>query len=581
MVASEDVRTLGPTRLGFGDEKDVDLFVENLDRFERGELNPDDWRAFRLCNGVYGQRQDDVMMIRVKIPAGILTPPQLDALALVAQKWASGKGHVTTRQNVQFHFVKMENTEEALRLLASVGLTTREACGNAVRTITACPYAGISQSEPYDVTPYAEALTAHLLRGQWSSNLPRKFKIALGGCCGTDCVQAHINDLGYHAVVRDGQRGFRVTVGGGLSTLRRTGIEAEAFVPADQLLEVGEAVVRVFHRVGNRKNKAKARLKWAIEALGVEGFLKAYHEERQAIRNEGGRPLVLPEQPLLAGPRAPLPVAATPVEGFDAFAADSVRPQRQPGFSSVLVRLVLGDILPEQLRGVARLAVAFGEGEIRTTNEQNLLFRYIPTAKLPLFHAELAALGLAHTGVRTVSDVTSCPGASSCKLAVTQSRGLASLLTSHIEANPQLLARARDLTIQVSGCPNSCGQHHISGLGFQGGVRKVGGRAVPQYLMYLGGGVSAEKAHFGRLVVKVPARRVPQVLERLVDLYVAEAAPGEAPDAFMARLDVERVKALVADLAELTAADAGPDDFVDLGETRAFVVETQAGECAA
>ena len=587
MTALADKTTRGSTRLGFADERDVDLFVQRLEAFERGELSADDWRSFRLLNGVYGQRQDGVMMIRSKIPGGILNRRQLEALAEIAERWGGGaKGHVTTRQNVQFHFVASANVEAALRLLADCGITTREACGHSVRNFTLCPFAGIAGEEPFDPTPYMEALAHHLLRGPYSASLPRKFKPSVGGCCGTDCSQAFINDLGFLARQRtlaDGSReiGFQVVAGGGLSTLRRSAITVEEFLPADELLESADAIVRVFHAIGNRENKAKARLKWAIDKVGVPAFVAAYHAERARIRAEGGAPLTLPPQPTPPALRPPLPQLAPPEDGFAAWAADSVRPQKQPGFSAVVVRLVLGDITAVQLRGLARLAAELGEGEVRATNQQNLLLRYIPTWKLPLLHRELVALGLARAGADTVVDVTSCPGASSCKLAVTASRGLASVLTEHLEARPALAAKARSLDIKVSGCPNSCGQHHIAGIGFQGGVRKVGGRAVPQYLLHLGGSIDGTRATFGRLAAKIPARNVATVVERLIELYDEDKQPGEAPSAFFARLAPARLKSRIDDLTVLEASAAGPEDFVDLGETEAFEVKLSEGECAA
>src|SRR5437588_11473000 len=264
-MALLDASTLGPGRLGFSDEKDLDAFVDRLGKFERGEITPDAWKAFRLVNGVYSQRQEgDAMMVRVKIPQGVLTPAQLRALAEVAERWSTGRGHLTTRQNLQLHFVKLADTTEALRVLADAGLTTREACGNSVRNVTTCPYAGASALEPFDPTPYAEAVTRDLLRGPLSSSLPRKFKIAFGGCCGTDCVGASFNDIGFLARVRDGVPGFRVTLGGGLSTLRRAGILAHEFAPASEAVEIAEAVVRVFNQTGDRQHKHKPRLKFGL-----------------------------------------------------------------------------------------------------------------------------------------------------------------------------------------------------------------------------------------------------------------------------------------------------------------------------
>ncbi|MGE5048402.1 MAG: nitrite/sulfite reductase, partial [Deltaproteobacteria bacterium] len=281
-----DERTLGPTRLGFAAEADLDAFVDKLGRFERGELAPDAWKQFRLVNGVYSQRQDgDAMMVRVKIPQGVLTSLQLRALAEVADRYSTGRGHITTRQNVQFHFVRLAETDEALALLAAAGLTTREACGNSVRNVTTCPHAGASALEPFDTTPWAEAVTRHLLRGPLSSSLPRKFKIAFGGCCGTDCVGASFNDVGLLARERDGKPGFRVTLGGGLSTLRRAGILAHEFAPADEVIEICEAVVRVFNRTGDRQRRHKARLKFVVDKLGPDEFLREYFEERKHVHH--------------------------------------------------------------------------------------------------------------------------------------------------------------------------------------------------------------------------------------------------------------------------------------------------------
>ena len=572
-----DVPHVPPGRLGFARRADVDLFVERLEAFERGELSADDWRSFRLLNGVYGQRQDGLMMIRAKLPGGIVTPAQLEALADVAERFAGGKGHVTTRQNVQFHFVPAADVEQALHRLAEAGITTREACGHSVRNWTCCPLAGVARGEPFDPTPYVEALARHLLRGPYSSTLPRKLKPSLGGCCGTDCSQAFINDLGFLARVRDGARGFQLLAGGGLSTLRRSALTVEEFVPEAELLEAADAVIRVFHRIGNRHNRAKARLKWAIDKIGPAAFLAEYRAERDRIRAEGSVPLVLPPQPAPPPRRAPLAQVEDPDPSFLAWAADSVRPQKQAGFSAVVIRLVLGDITAAQLRALAPLIVRFGEGELRTTNEQNLVLRWVPDTRLPQLHRELARLGLALAGANTLADVTSCPGASSCKLAVTASRGLAAQLTALLDRRPDLVRAARGLDVKVSGCPHGCGQHYIAGIGFQGGMRKVAGRPAPQYLVYVGGGIRADGADFARLLGKVPARRAAATALRLLDFYLAEGATGPA---FWSTVPLDRLRALIADLEKLPDADAIEDDFVDLGESRAFEVQSGEGECA-
>jgi sulfite reductase (NADPH) hemoprotein beta-component len=565
-------------RLGFARHEDVDLFVERLEAFERGELGADEWRSFRLLNGVYGQRQDGVMMVRAKLPAGIATPAQLEALAEIADRYANGKGHVTTRQNVQFHFVPEGDVEDALRVLADAGITTREACGHSVRNWTCCPLAGVARGEAFDPTPYVEALARHLLRGPYSSTLPRKLKPSLGGCCGTDCSQAFINDLGFLARTRNGEIGFQLLAGGGLSTLRRSALVVEDFVPAAELLEAADAVIRVFHRIGNRHNRAKARLKWAIDKIGTEAFLAEYRTERETIRAEGGVALVLPAQPAPPVRRAPLQQVSATEEGYAEWAADSVRPQKQSGFSAIVIRLVLGDITSAQLRALALVAQQFGEGEVRLTNEQNIVLRWVPSARLPALHRELQRVGLARAGANTLADVTSCPGASSCKLAVTASRGLAGLLTELLDRRPDLVRAAKGLDIKVSGCPHGCGQHYIAGIGFQGGMRKLAGRAAPLYLVYVGGGTRGSGADFGRLVGKVPARRAAAVLERLLGYYI-EA--GGTSHAFWTDVPLDPLRALVADLTVIDDASATDEDFIDLGETRAFEVTSGEGECAA
>jgi len=579
----EEIIRVGSDRPGFADEKDLDAFVEMLERFEKGDITPDEWRAFRLINGTYGQRQDGVYMIRCKVPQGILNVAQLEALADVAEKWAgSGVGHVTTRQNIQLHFVKEANAEAALRRLADAGLTTREACGNSVRNITGCPYAGVSPVEPFDVTPYADATTRHLLRGPFSSALPRKFKIAFGGCCGYDDVQAQINDLGFLAAVdAQGNPGFRVYMGGGLSTLRKAAILVHEFLPAGEVLEVSEALVRTFHRIGNRKDKHKARLKWAIQKLGPGGFLAEYQAELALVRAEGGRPFTIAPAPRQPVPREPLGTAPEPLPGFSDFAKTNLRPQRQAGFSAVIVRLPTGDLNPIQFRALARLVVEYGEGELRTTNEQNLVLRFVPTWQVPALHAELAAVGLGQAGAMTMADVLACPGASSCKIAVTNSKGLGAQLTGQLDARPDLVAAVPGLDIKISGCPNGCGQHYSSVIGLQGGMRKIDGKPVPQYFVFVGGGFAADGPKFGRIAGKVPARRVAETLERLVKMYIEEKQADESPLAFFSRIEPAKVTARIKDLTELDAAGAKPEDFVDLGENKAFELVEMEGECAA
>jgi sulfite reductase (NADPH) hemoprotein beta-component len=603
------VSDLGRSRLGFGSREEIDEFVQTLERYEKGELGPDAWRAFRLVRGTYGQRQaGDVQMLRVKIPQGVLGAEQLEALADVAVHHSRGFGHVTTRQNVQFHFLKLHEVEHAMRRLEEAGLTTREACGNAVRNVTACPYAGVSESEAFDVTPYAEAMTRYLLRHPLSSSLPRKFKIAFEGCQ-QDHVLASINDLGFLARIREGERGFRVVVGGGTAILPTPARELFDFLPAKDILNVAEAILRVFHSLGDYAHKQRNRLKFLIRTLGYDAFRDRFSERLREVLAEGGEPLPFDRAPALEeGPpeaahvRPPIPeevaeaVRAESTKGpglvpdpspqdgsegaFRAWRATNVRRQKQRGFAVVTVRLVLGDLTAAQMRVVGRLALAYGDGTVRTTSDQNLILRWVREETLAPLFARLAAAGLGRGGAGTIGDVTSCPGAEACRLAVTQSRGLGRLLGERL-SRPEVVAAAPGLSVKISGCPNGCGQHHVAGIGLQGSVRRLGDRVVPQYFVMLGGGVDSGGARFGRLAAKVPARRVGDAIERLVALYTAEGEAGEPPTAFFRRVEIQEVKDLLADLEAIHAEDALPSDYVDLGDEKDFVVETQAGECSA
>ena len=610
MPAVDDQKTFGRARLSFANEAEIDEFVATLERYERGELSADGWRAYRLVRGTYGQRQaEDAQMLRVKIPQGLLTADQLLALAEVGRRYSRGFGHITTRQNLQFHFVKLHDVEHAMHRLADAGLTTREACGNSVRNITACPYAGVGADERFDVTPYAEALTRYLLRHPLSSTLPRKFKIGFEGCP-ADHIGTPINDLGFRAVLgRDGGRAFHVTAGGGTAILCASGGLLHEFLPASEILRVAEAVLRVFHRLGDYQHKQRNRMKFLIKVIGWTRWREEYDRELSRCRLRGEVPTLEIEppalEPRLDGVRdaSPQPgdiasrVAAgavkgpgiTPVvvpllrahdEAYARWRSTNVRPQKQFGYVMAVATVPLGDVTSEQLRVIAELARAYGDGTIRVTADQDLVFRWIGASDVRELYRRLAAAGLGLAEAGTIADVTSCPGAESCRLAVTQSRGLGQLLEERLRERPDLVAAADGARIKISGCPNGCGQHHVATIGFQGSVRRLGSRAVPQYFVMVGGGTTARGASFARLAAKIPARRISEAMERLIDLYARQRGPGESADAFFAGLDVAEVKALLADLERLTPEDAVPADFVDLGEETQFAPEVMEGECA-
>ena len=608
MSVVDDPRTYGRTRLSFADEAEIDEFADVLGQFERGEIGPDAWRAFRLVRGTYGQRQaEDAQMLRVKIPQGLLSGKQLHAMADVAELHSRGFAHITTRQNVQFHFMRLHDVEPAMRRFAEAGLTTREACGNSVRNITACPFAGVAADEVFDVTPYAEALTRQLLRHPLSAKLPRKFKIGFEGCP-EDHTRTGINDLGFRAVLGPrGTRGFRITVAGGTAILCRSGAVLHDFLPAGEIFDVAEAVLRVFAAFGDYQHRQRNRLKFLIKTMGWDRWREEYERALAGVRAEPRSAFPFdPDDPpvetapireieatpdlrdisarasaaALHGPgiRPRLPVVD---DTFDRWIRSNVRRQKQTGYAIAIATVPLGDLTAPQFRIVAELAGAHADGSVRVTSEQNLVFRWVPLPKVVDLYRGLVAAGLGLSGVGTIADVGSCPGAESCRLAVTQSRGLGRLLEEHLRAHADVTAAAGAADIKISGCPNGCGQHHVAAVGFQGSIRKVGARPVPHYLVMIGGGADEAGAVFGRTVARIPARRAPEAVDRLVGLYTAGRDGGETLAEFFRRADLAQVKGALADLERLGESDAAPIDFIDLGEAHEFNPEVQEGECSA
>ena len=565
----------------FADPRDLEELIRQLERFERGEISAEEWRAHRLLQGTYGQRQvGDLHMLRTKLPQGVVTAEQLDALAEVAEAHSRGFGHISTRQNFQLHFVAARGAEAALGRLAEVGVTSREACGNSVRNITACPRGGVSPDEVFDATPYAEALTRYLLRHPLSSSLPRKFKIALEGCA-EDHAAAAIHDIALFARIREGRRGFEVRVAGGTAIMPVSARPLLAFLPAGELLALSEAVLRVFHRLGDRKNRQANRLKFLVKKMGWEAFQGEVLGELGRVRGEGVPPLPFePDRPPEEGPPdLRRPPAASPGEiaarvgagiprgpgvvpevrpqpapspaALAAWARTNVRPQRQPGFVTATVTVPLGDLTSAQLGALAGLARSYADGTVRFTREQDVLLRWVRSAEVSELYRRLSAAGLGLDGAGTPADVVSCPGAESCRLAVTASRGLGRELEAHLRAHPELADQLSGVDIKMSGCPNGCSQHHVAAIGLQGSIRKVGDSAVPQYFVLLGGSVSPAGARFGQLAAKIPARRVAQALERLAALYQAQRRPEEDARAFFERIPVAEAKRALADLAQL------------------------------
>lgn len=574
-------------RPSYAEQEEIDTFDEFVQRFWRKEISEDEFKRFRLQHGVYGQRQEGFQMFRIKIPWGGLTAEQLEALADLAQRTPRGVGHVTTRQNMQFHFLKLAEATEFMRHLEKVGLTTREACGNTVRNVTAGACSGVCPQEVFDVTPYAEAVVRFLLRNPMNQNLPRKFKIAFSGCPDDEGITA-IHDIGVRAVLHRengiSHRGFRVMVGGGLGPVPHHAQLLEEFTPADQLLATVGAIVRVFDRFGNRENRSRARMKFVLQEFGMEKFREVVFKERTGFRlTLAGRipPIVIREE--LPPIRRPKPAAFPDLQepDYERWRRSNIRPQKQPGDMMVTIRLELGDITALQLRLLAFCAREFGDGTVRTTNQQNFLLRWVPEEALVGLYRVLRRADLARPGADRLIDVTACPGADTCQLGITSSKGLALAIGKMVEEKHPDLAEELGGRIKISGCPNSCGQHHIATIGFYGGSKKFGGRQAPTYQMLLGGVWGDGTARFGKPTLRIPAKNIPRAIDRLLEVYKANREEGETFSAFLDRFRPDRVAELLAEFTQLPNYEEAPDGFRDWGEEKTFEIKTGVGECAA
>ncbi|MBI2889637.1 MAG: nitrite/sulfite reductase [Nitrospirae bacterium] len=566
-------------------QEEISTLEYYIHEFLNGRLDEDKFKPMRLYMGIYGQRQGGTnQMVRIKIPFGRLTADTLDRIAGCAERYTPRRmAHVTTRQDLQLHFVKLQDVPALLRELARGGATTREACGNTVRNVTGCHRLGVCPSEPFDLTPYADAVSAFFLRNPDCQNLPRKFKIAFSGCP-NDCAAGSIHDIGVFAQVREeGGRttcGFRLLVGGGLGAAPRSARLFADFLPKELLLPTMRAIVRVFNRTGNRKNRYRARMKFVLQTLGWERFVQEVQKEREAVLREALPDLPDPVPNPLHGSEAKaesvtrgLPAGVMDRDWFE----NACEPQQQPGRYLVNLFLYRGDVTTAQMRGLAALLRRHSEIELRLTFQQNMALRNVSEGKLAAVHAHLAALGLASAAAETSADVTVCPGADTCNLAKTHSMALGAFLADRMKSG----AAVNGYRIKISGCENSCGQHHIADLGFYGCIRKVGGRIVPHYVIMIGGSVSQDGATIGREVLKIPSRRIGEAVERLADLYLKEKAAGESFGAYLRRVDRDRVRAALKDLAQLPPYEEAPDLYRDLGEEQEYEFVERAGECAA
>ncbi len=568
-------------------ETEIVRFEERAQQLQSGAITAEQFRPFRLKHGTYGQRQPGFQMLRVKIAAGVLKPAQLRVLADIADNYSTGRGHLTTRENVQFHFVKLENVGAAMRLLADAGLTTREACGNTVRNVTACPVAGICPGEAFDVTPYALGVSRYLLRHPDFHDLPRKFKIAFSGCEDDGaCAVAGIHDVGLIAQVRGNngtsRRGFKVLVGGGLGSLPTEAAVLTDFLPEEELLPTIEAVLRVFTETGNRKNKLLARLKYVLRAKGIEEFRRLVAEKRKVSQAPAETFTVpTPIRPSLVT-IAPVALSSATMETpndpeYDRWAEHNLTAQRQTGYGAVWIKLSAGTFHSNQMRGLADALEKNALSGVRIAVNQDLVIPWVPFDRVRTIYDELGALDLATPGARTISDVTGCPGATTCNLGITRSLTLADVLSRELEGytDPEI----QKLRIKISGCPNSCGHHHIADIGFYGNVRKVGEQQAPYYQLLLGGKVNADGVRFGRQIMSVPARPIPGIVRELLAFYQADRQPAETFSAWVSRTPDSIIKERLRPLVEVTRATE--DLFVDWGDTETYSLKLGRGECVA
>ncbi|HWF14109.1 MAG TPA: nitrite/sulfite reductase [Candidatus Acidoferrales bacterium] len=597
--------------------REIDNFETEIALRKQGKLDERLFAETRLRRGVYGQRYDNGQrhngktvqrlgfpsgdltkgpntmwdapgMQRIKIPAGGLNAEQLETLADLAEEYSDGIAHVTTRQDFQLHYVHVEDTPTVMRRLAAANITTREACGNSVRNVTACPYSGVCPDEKFDVTPYSRALSKFLLGHPDTQNFGRKFKHSFSGCSQHACGLASMHDMGMVAATRiengKEKRGFQVQVGGGLGAVPYQAKLYDSFVPVEELLPLAQAISLVFARLGEKKNRSRARIKFLVQDLGIEKFKELVADERKNLAPDPrwtdfvADAETFHETPLRPGGKAPL----LGTESFQRWVKTNTRAQKQDGYTVVTITLPLGDITSKQLRSLSDIARRFTKETIRSTVEQNIVLRWVSLSDLPELHKALEAAGLGAPGAGSIVDIAACPGTDTCKLGISSSRGLAAELRKRLaEKNFRLDDSVVKLHIKISGCFNSCGQHHVADLGFYGVSRKMSGYAVPHFQVVLGGEWENNGASYGLPTIAIPSKRIPEVVSRLTDRYAADRKNGESFKDFVGRTGKVELKRMLEDLARPPADLTDRSFFQDWGDPREYTLaDIGVGECA-
>ena len=574
-------------------EREFDDFDTRVDEFIQRDLTEEQFIGFRLKQGVYGQRQANVQMIRVKLPFGGVTPDQMDAFAEIAEHFAPlGKGHITTRQNFQFHHVPLPDAAKAIRLMSKAGLSTREACGNTVRNVSGDPWAGVTEGELFDPTPYVGAFVRYFVRNEVCQLMPRKFKVAFTST-DEDRAITGIHDLGFLPRERqvDGKTeyGFEMRTGGGTSIMPRVAYTLYDFVPFDSYLKVTEAMLRIFNRQEElRANRARARIKFLIDRIGIDEFRRQVDEEMKGDwvneRDFDPTPLMFLDDEQENAP--PVPTSYSSPNGdaseFEQWVASNAAPQKQEGFSTAEVRVIRGDLSPEQFRGLAQIMRDFTGGYARTSVQQNLVLRWVRNESLYDLWLRLKELDLGRSGAHEITDVVSCPGTDSCKLGITSSMGLNTAVRERLEQMQIDDPLTKRIHVKMSGCPNGCSQHHIANIGFYGASMKVGNRHLPAYIAHLGGQYEGGTVKMAkRLKVRFPAKRVPDALERWVRLYQEKREDGEEFNDFIERVGDDELTAAVKDLGiPIDFNLENMNHFIDWERKDPYKVERGEGECA-
>ena len=574
--------------------EEIETFEHEAQRLLSGELVGDLFKPFRLQYGIYGQRQAGVQMVRIKIPFGGLTANQLRRIAEIAERYTTGVGHVTTRQDIQLHFAELKDVPTIMRGLAEVGLTTREACANTVRNVTGCHLAGVCQGEVFDITPFAKTVAYHLLRNPLNQSLPRKFKIAFSGCR-HDCALTPIHDIGLLAAKReDGTLGFRMVAGGGLGSAPRIAQVLREFTPIEELIPSIEAVIKVFDQLGNRKNRNKARMKFVIEKLGFAEFKRRWEEAYVSMGH--ARPSAQPMK-LLQHADEPASLIMPTSNGakssarhgsmngaeentpFAMWKRTNVVPQKQAGYVAAVIKLFMGDVTSAQMLHLADLAERYSNGNLRTTINQNMVIRWVPEDRLDEFYEDLAAQGLADPGAELVEDIIACPGTDTCGLGITSSKGLARALAEVFPAG-RVPEDLKDVSVKISGCHNSCAQHHIATIGLHGVGKRIGEHTAPFYELHLGGKVNGT-AKIGQMTVKLPAKAVSAAITHLIDVYRRDRKPGETLPSFIERVGKNALKDELIPYTLVPAFKDDPTFYYDWEAEEEFVLEDLGpGECA-